>query len=380
MRASGPDIRIAVMLAFETYRGARARRVFTPDALLEYLVAKPDNVGLLVADAPRSVLQHAKRMLSSPGQRRHRPVAHVAPIRLGRHDPVDFAAAVASHGRALRQVARAAACRGLDRPLLLATHPFTAAAAAAADWAEIVYYGWDDWAAHPRFARWHEAINRSYDRIRDRNLRVVGVTSAIVARIGSQAPGLVLSNGLHPDEWTDPTTEPTWLADAPRPRFLYCGAVNSRMDLKALEALDAAVPQGRILLLGDVEGSELRSALAALKTVTLLSGRDREQVRAANFACDVGIIPHLDNALTRAMSPLKLYEYKAAGLPVVARDLEPIRSAGGALLYSQPAEFVAQCLRAISEPPATETQRLDYIRENSWSRRFDELLAFLAQG
>ena len=41
-------------------------------------------------------------------------------------------------------------------------------------------------------------------------------------------------------------------------------------------------------------------------------------------ACDIGLIPHRQQAGIRAMSPLKLYEYLAAGLPVVSVDLPSV--------------------------------------------------------
>ena len=68
--------------------------------------------------------------------------------------------------------------------------------------------------------------------------------------------------------------------------------------------------------------------------------------------------------LTEAMSPLKVYEYLAAGLPVVSIDLPPVRDIGDrVLLASSTAEMAPMAsIGRSSWAAATEGERVAFRR------------------
>ena len=90
---------------------------------------------------------------------------------------------------------------------------------------------------------------------------------------------------------------------------------------------------------------------------------------------DVGLIPHRRTALTEAMSPLKLYEYLAGGLPVAATDLAPMRGIDARVrLVGEGGDFAGAVGQALALGRAAEDEREAFVRANSWRSRHDSLL------
>lgn len=107
-------------------------------------------------------------------------------------------------------------------------------------------------------------------------------------------------------------------------RVGYVGNMRDRFDVELIAKLAHANPQYRIVLVGPTGGNRDVEALGRLGNVTL-TGPLRYDVAtrmAAGF--DVAIVPHLRNALTETMNPLKIYLYQVLGLPVVATGVENI--------------------------------------------------------
>ena len=92
---------------------------------------------------------------------------------------------------------------------------------------------------------------------------------------------------------------------------------------------------------------------------------------------DVGIIPHVVSPLTRAMSPLKLYEYLAAGTPVAVPDLPPVTGISKRVIVATENDFANAVLTALEVPPQTEDERLEFVRANSWTARQERMLHVL---
>jgi hypothetical protein len=75
------------------------------------------------------------------------------------------------------------------------------------------------------------------------------------------------------------------------------------------------------------------------------------------------------------MSPLKIYEYLAGGRPVVASDLPPMRDIDNRVcLVREGEDFLAGVKHALEVGPASEAQRMEFVRRNAWSKRHDSLL------
>ncbi len=98
---------------------------------------------------------------------------------------------------------------------------------------------------------------------------------------------------------------------------------------------------------------------------------------------DAGIIPFVDNRIARGADPVKLYEYLAAGLPVVSRNLPFIEGLAPPLVYSY--NTGEECLAAIARALADEKEkrdealrlRLAYASGCSWDVRINLLLTEL---
>ena len=102
---------------------------------------------------------------------------------------------------------------------------------------------------------------------------------------------------------------------------------------------------------------------------------DRPDLPGLVAAADVCLVPHVRTPLTEAMSPLKLYEYLAAGRPVAAVDLPPILGVSDRVsLATAGSSFLPAVEEALALGPASEDDRLAFILENDWKRRFELIL------
>jgi glycosyltransferase involved in cell wall biosynthesis len=93
---------------------------------------------------------------------------------------------------------------------------------------------------------------------------------------------------------------------------------------------------------------------------------------------DVAIVPWKVGAITKATSPIKVYESLAMGKPVVAPDLPPLAGMPLVLRSRDEADFVANVARARGMAlagPALEAFR----RENSWEERTSRLLGLITE-
>ena len=278
----------------------------------------------------------------------------------------------ASYDRAMERRVRA---MGMREPVVITTHPLLAGFAELA-WARAVtYYALDDWAAHPAYRRWWDAYTHSYGLIRRRRMRVAAVSQPLLDTLCPDAPSAVIANGLEPDEWTGDATAPAFLSELPGPLLVYAGSLDSRLDITWIEQVARELPKATVLLVGPLVEPEHFRPLRALANVQIRGPLPREEIAGLLRSSDVGLIPHRRTPLTEAMSPLKLYEYLAGGLPVVASDFEPMREVSPrVVLVEEKADFGA-CVRiALALGRATEDDRLEFVHANAWRTRHDQLL------
>jgi teichuronic acid biosynthesis glycosyltransferase TuaH len=296
------------------------------------------------------------------------------PLRARRGDPVDPRRTTARYEASMR---RAAGKLRLERPAVITANPFLAGFGVF-DWAgPVTFYAWDDWTSDFKRPYLVPGFNASFAEVRDKRRRVCAVTEAVLERIGPTGPHAVIPNGIEPAEWRDLVEPPDWFASLPRPRLLYVGSLDNRVDVEQLEEVAAAYPDGSILLVGPLQDEAHFAAVTERPNVVIRAGlAPRPDVIRLIGAAEACLVPHVGNRLTEAMSPLKLYEYLAGGRPVAAVDLPPIRAVEGRVALAPAGGRLAPAVaQALALGPAPETERLEFLARNAWSRRFDELIA-----
>ena len=109
--------------------------------------------------------------------------------------------------------------------------------------------------------------------------------------------------------------------------------------------------------------------------VHLLGERPHDEVARYIKGFDVGLVPYRVSDYTASVYPVKLNEYLAMGIPVVATDLPEIRrfnaEHGDVIAVAPDAEDFAAAIDAVLQPPpdGVVERRIAAARENSWATR-----------
>jgi glycosyltransferase involved in cell wall biosynthesis len=362
--------------AYASWGTAVARGMcFSEDRMVETLLEHPAVRRLVVAETPRSLpLKLARdRLRPPPPFPADERASLYGPLRLRRRDPRRIGALERSFRRWDSQMRRVAERRGLERPAVITTHPLVAGFAPL-EWASsVTFYAYDDLAALEPLRRLWPAYREAYRRVRASGRGVAAVSPAILEQIQPSGPSAVVPNGVDPAEWRTPGPGPEWLLDLPGPRLLYVGSLESRVDVGAIASAARKLPAASFAMVGPLLDRDHFEALRTLPNVHFFPPLARAEVVASVAAADACLIPHVDSPLTRAMSPLKLYEYLAGGAPVAALDLAPIRDVSPRVKIK--ADLAEAIEAALAAGRAPEGERLEFAEANSWRSRQDRIVA-----
>lgn len=154
-------------------------------------------------------------------------------------------------------------------------------------------------------------------------------------------------------------------------RVGYVGALHEWFDAPAVAAAAAARPGWRFELAGRVEADAV-TALARHPNVHLHGEIPYRRVAAFLAELDVSLVPFLDQPLTRAVDPVKLYESLAVGVPVVARRLPGVAAwpEPFVLGYATGQDLAGAIARAAAEDTEeVRRRRRRLAAENTWRQR-----------
>jgi glycosyltransferase involved in cell wall biosynthesis len=174
------------------------------------------------------------------------------------------------------------------------------------------------------------------------------------------------------------TAAPEDCLDLRHPVIGFFGLIADWVDLEVIRYLAASRPEWSLLLIGDVQTDV--SALREMPNVHLLGRRNYQSLPAYCKIFDVAVLPFVVNELTLAANPLKVREYLAAGLPVVATPLPEVVRLNKLLRTARTQEeFLDQIEALMNEGkrgPNIDVSRL--MEPESWDEKVEELSRIIA--
>ncbi|WP_242361123.1 MULTISPECIES: glycosyltransferase [unclassified Anaeromyxobacter] len=226
----------------------------------------------------------------------------------------------------------------------------------------------------------HDALVRRADV-------VVASADRLHAAIRAARPDAVLApNGVHaPDfrgrEGEAPPEDLARIVALGRPIVGYYGALARWLDFELLNRVTQDGAELSFVVIGpDHDGSAAR--IASRPNVHVLGERPYGELARYSRRFDVAIIPFEVSEVTRSTSPVKLFEYMAAGAPIVTTPMDECRKYRSVTTAATPAEFLSAVRAAVGRRGDAAYQALlaREVQQNTWGERVDRVLAALDAG
>lgn len=202
-----------------------------------------------------------------------------------------------------------------------------------------------------------------------------------VQRFRPGIPSMILENGVEFEHFAQGGPEPGDLKSIPGPRAVYMGAVDERLDLEALRLLAECRPELSLIVIGPYDHAAVRK-LGALANVHLLGPRPYADLPAYLNHVDFALLPFSDHSANRGRSPMKLYEYAAAGLQVIVRETPELlrRKEDFLVFYRDRQELVARAGEMLERRSGRQQLSRERIRsaarQQSWRSKAERLHEF----
>ncbi|MGI9584073.1 MAG: hypothetical protein ACR2N7_00605 [Acidimicrobiia bacterium] len=237
----------------------------------------------------------------------------------------------------------------------------------AAGWT-VVYDIIDDWTDESLGGDWYlERVEKTLVSLAD---VVTASASDLVAHgnrlAGSREAGggaVLVPNGVNTSVFGGPASDIP--DDLPEGRLIgYHGSLyGDWFDWVALGNVAEAFPDYTIVLIGDDTDRKPTPA-----NVTFLGLKAQRDLPAYIRRFSVGLVPFTVSDVTHAVSPLKVYEYLASGVPVAAPPLRSLEGLDGVYTDADLVQAVAVAGQA-QKPNASVA-----LADHSWNNRVQHLL------
>lgn len=173
-------------------------------------------------------------------------------------------------------------------------------------------------------------------------------------------------NGL-----TMPKSEPSSVPPIEKVVFGYVGVIASWFDWDAVLRLAMRNPRAEIRLIGPCD---IPPPAFMPENIVFRPAIAQEQVYDAMREFTVGIIPFHINTLTDYVDPVKYYEYRAVGLPVLSTrfgEMQQRSAEEGVFFFEDLADVTSA--DELFKKQASADQKTLFCKDNNWDKRFDSI-------
>lgn len=275
---------------------------------------------------------------------------------------------------------------GMSQPLLWINPHYAVHMLGKIGESATIYDVGDDWTSFSQPSEWLRKLVIAEDvELTERADATIVVSERLFEMKKQQSPYLRhIPNGVYVERYTqccDHTLPVHPIAkEWPKPVLGYTGSIHQdRVNVDLVCELAKAFPQGTIALVGpNMLNPESAAKVAQYPNIKLPGTVHFAEVANLMSGLDVCIVPHQVTDFTESLSPLKLYEYLASGLPTVATPVSGFRDYPELIhLANTPEDFIVACHAALNEPKDQARKRQAIAKTHSWDARLDEIEAVI---
>ncbi len=165
-----------------------------------------------------------------------------------------------------------------------------------------------------------------------------------------------------------------------KPIFGYTGTIHGdRVDVNLIASVAQSYPSATISMVGPnlLEQTD-QQKLDQFSNIVFTGPQPYSELPDIMRAFDVCVVPHLVTPFTESLNPIKLWEYLAAGKPIVSTNVAGFRDYPDLVRVADTsADFVSRLALAPVESPDLPALRQKVARQHTWDQRVAAVEALL---
>ncbi len=260
----------------------------------------------------------------------------------------------------------------------------------------MVFDAVDNWIKHPSFIRYKKLLEDNYQTIAKKSDLIFVVADALVEffkKIGRKKDVYWIANGVDVSHFAE--SQLSIINDKlfnkiPHPVIGYVGTIQHRIDLGLLEYLAKNNPDKSFVLVGPLWPVFLRKLrrpaveikkLKKYKNVYLLGRKFWEETPAYIKKFDVGISPHKLDEFSKYTNSLKVLEYLACGLPVVATPTSEVERFSHFIYISRDYGNFSEKIDLALKNDTMELRnlRIARVKQEDWDLKVGEIMKYIIE-
>ncbi|MBE3123384.1 MAG: VanZ family protein [Planctomycetes bacterium] len=238
---------------------------------------------------------------------------------------------------------------------------------------KVLYYCVDDFASFTGYDR-DQVLRDEADLCRRADLVVTTSQALQDAKAPLNPNTILVTHGVDYEHFSRAAREdlpvPEDLKAIPHPILGFFGLLRDWVDLDLLAEVARLRPDWHIVLIGDADSTVDLASYRGVANMHFLGRRPYADLPAYCRGFDVGLIPFKINELTRAVNPIKMKEYLAAGLPVVSTPLPEMMTSNPLITTGEGPEAFASAIEyALTKGLATRQAGVRAMAIETWAGR-----------